>query len=141
MYTMWGQAIRQLREAGEPDGFVQRRGPLHQKIESCQALPSPITPRITWERRTTPPSGRVPAGAVRAGGRGNAPNVMAVRTTTFPPAHAERAARACQTQVLYYWRVHEGSTSGGTDAKPYVAKVRKKALADHLERTGCTANS
>ena len=41
-------------------------------------------------------------------------------------------------QVLYYWRVHEGSTSGGTDAKPYVAKAAKKALADHLERTGCT---
>jgi len=41
-------------------------------------------------------------------------------------------------QVLYYWRVHEGSTSGGTDAKPYVAKAAKKALADHLERTGRT---
>ena len=39
-------------------------------------------------------------------------------------------------QVLYYWRVHAGSTSGGTDAKPYVAKAAKKALADHLIRTG-----
>ena len=39
-------------------------------------------------------------------------------------------------QVLYYWRVHAGSTSGGTDAKPYVAKAAKKALADHLTRTG-----
>ena len=29
-----------------------------------------------------------------------------------------------------------GSTSGGTDAKPYVAKAAKKALADHLTRTG-----
>ena len=39
-------------------------------------------------------------------------------------------------QVLYYWRVHGGSTSGGTAAKPYVAKAAKKAIADHLERTG-----
>ena len=41
-------------------------------------------------------------------------------------------------QVLYYWRVHSGSTSGGTEAKPYVAAAAKKALADHLARTGCT---
>ena len=39
-------------------------------------------------------------------------------------------------QVLYYWRVHAGSTSGGTGAKPYVAAAAKKALADHLARTG-----
>ena len=41
-------------------------------------------------------------------------------------------------QVLYYWRVHAGSTSGGTEAKPYVAAAAKKALADHLARTGRT---
>ena len=41
-------------------------------------------------------------------------------------------------QVLYYWRVHAGSTSGGADAKPYVAAAAKKALADHLTRTGRT---
>ena len=41
-------------------------------------------------------------------------------------------------QVLYYWRVHAGSTSGGTEAKPYVAAAAKKALADHLSRTGCS---
>ncbi len=39
-------------------------------------------------------------------------------------------------QVLYYWRVHAGSTSGGAQAKPYVAAAAKKALADHLQRTG-----
>lgn len=39
-------------------------------------------------------------------------------------------------QVLYYWRVHANSTSGGVEAKPYVAKAAKKALADHLQRTG-----
>ena len=39
-------------------------------------------------------------------------------------------------QVLYYWRVHAASTSGGVEAKPYVALAAKKALADHLARTG-----
>ncbi len=39
-------------------------------------------------------------------------------------------------QVLYYWRVHSGSTSGGVEAKPYVAKAAKKAIAEHLQRTG-----
>ena len=38
--------------------------------------------------------------------------------------------------VLYYWRVHAASTSGGVAAKPYVAQAAKKALEQHLERTG-----
>ena len=39
-------------------------------------------------------------------------------------------------QVLYYWRVHAASTSGGTDAKPYVQAAARKAVADHLAATG-----
>ncbi len=39
-------------------------------------------------------------------------------------------------QVLYYWRVHSGSTSGGVGAKPYVSAAARKAIADHLKRTG-----
>ncbi|MGN0974780.1 MAG: glycosyltransferase [Gemmiger sp.] len=39
-------------------------------------------------------------------------------------------------QVLYYWRVHAASTSGGTGAKPYVVKAAQKAVADHLSATG-----
>lgn len=39
-------------------------------------------------------------------------------------------------QVLYYWRVHSQSTSGGVGAKPYVAKAAQKAIADHIARTG-----
>ena len=35
-------------------------------------------------------------------------------------------------QVLYYWRVHAASTSGGTAAKPYVEAAARKAVADHL---------
>ena len=45
-----------------------------------------------------------------------------------PPIHVP--------QVLYYWRVHAASTSGGVAAKPYVAAAAKKAIADHLARTG-----
>ncbi len=37
-------------------------------------------------------------------------------------------------KVLYYWRVHSGSTSGGTEAKPYVTAAAKKAIADHLQQ-------
>src|SRR5699024_11565632 len=39
-------------------------------------------------------------------------------------------------QVLYYWRVHAASTSGGTAANPYVEAAARKAAADHLAATG-----
>lgn len=39
-------------------------------------------------------------------------------------------------QVLYYWRVHAASTSGGTDAKPYVQAAARRAVSDHLAATG-----
>ncbi len=45
-----------------------------------------------------------------------------------PPVHIPR--------VLYYWRVHEASTSGGTGAKPYVAAAAKRAIDAHLARIG-----
>ena len=32
--------------------------------------------------------------------------------------------------------MHSGSTSGGVEAKPYVAKAAKKAISEHLQRTG-----
>lgn len=38
--------------------------------------------------------------------------------------------------VLYYWRIHDGSTSEGVQAKPYVTSAAKKAISDHLERKG-----
>lgn len=39
-------------------------------------------------------------------------------------------------KVLYFWRVHAGSVSGGVSAKPYTVAAAKKALSDHLERVG-----
>ncbi len=47
-----------------------------------------------------------------------------------------KAAPLHVAQVLYYWRVHAASTSGGTDAKPYVQAAARKAVADHLAATG-----
>ena len=38
--------------------------------------------------------------------------------------------------MLYYWRVHAASTSGGTAAKPYVEQAAQRAVADHLAATG-----
>ncbi len=39
-------------------------------------------------------------------------------------------------KVLYYWRVHRQSTSGGMDAKPYVTQNAINAIDAHLERKG-----
>ena len=39
-------------------------------------------------------------------------------------------------KVLYYWRVHAQSTSGGVQAKPYVTQNAIKAIDHHLERIG-----
>ncbi len=50
----------------------------------------------------------------------------------YAPVHIPR--------VLYYWRVHENSTSGGTQAKPYVITAAKRALNLHLLRTGALAD-
>jgi GT2 family glycosyltransferase len=39
-------------------------------------------------------------------------------------------------KVLYYWRIHKGSTSMQTEAKPYAIEAGRKAVAAHLERIG-----
>ncbi|MEG0762461.1 MAG: glycosyltransferase family 2 protein [Oscillospiraceae bacterium] len=47
---------------------------------------------------------------------------------------SEQAQPVHIPKVLYYWRVHEGSTSGGTSAKPYVTTAAIRAISNHLER-------
>jgi hypothetical protein len=42
-------------------------------------------------------------------------------------------------RVLYHWRVHEHSTASGVDAKPYASDAGLKAVQDHLERLGLSA--
>ena len=39
-------------------------------------------------------------------------------------------------KVLYHWRVHKGSTSMETEAKPYAIDAGKRAVEDHLRRIG-----
>ncbi len=42
-------------------------------------------------------------------------------------------------KILYYWRVHDGSTSGGTEAKPYVKSAAIRAIEEHLKRQNICA--
>lgn len=42
-------------------------------------------------------------------------------------------------RVLYHWRIHEASTAGSGDAKPYALIAAEKALNDHFARTGVAA--
>ena len=140
MYTM-GKAILQLRERGEPDGFlysdealfsksIQRPIVAHFKPDyapdyllCCNYICHlAVFQKALWDA----------VGGERPECDGSQDHDLFLRLI-------EQVGGAAHVpQVLYYWRVHEGSTSGGTDAKPYVAKAAKKALADHLERTGRT---
>lgn len=43
-------------------------------------------------------------------------------------------------KVLYHWRIHSNSTAHSLDSKPYALEVGKKALAEHLARTGVSAD-
>ena len=140
LYTM-GKAILQLRQHGEPDGFLYSDEALFTKsirrpmvahfkpdyapdyLLCCNYICHlAVFQKALWEQ----------LGGERPECDGSQDHDLFLRLLekTGGAAHVP--------QVLYYWRVHEGSTSGGTDAKPYVAKAAKKALADHLERTGRT---
>ncbi len=44
-------------------------------------------------------------------------------------------------KVLYYWRVHENSTSSGIGAKPYVTQNAISAINAHLKRKGIKAKA
>ena len=140
MYTM-GKAILQLRERGKPDGFlysdealfsksIQRPIVAHFKPDyapdyllCCNYICHLAVFRKTlWEA----------VGGERPACDGSQDHDLFLRLIELVGGAAH------VPQVLYYWRVHAGSTSGGTEAKPYVATAAKKALADHLARTGRT---
>ncbi len=40
---------------------------------------------------------------------------------------------------IYYWRVHDDSTSANVGSKPYIIDAAKEALAEHLKRVGLDA--
>ena len=37
-------------------------------------------------------------------------------------------------KVLYHWRVHQNSTAGNSDSKPYAFEIGKKVIKDHVKR-------
>ena len=140
LYTM-GKAIAQLRERGEPDGFLYSDEALFTKsiqkplvahfkpdyapdyLLCCNYICHlAVFKRELFEQ----------LGGERPECDGSQDHDLFLRLI-------EQVGGAAHVpQVLYYWRVHSGSTSGGTEAKPYVAAAAKKALADHLARTGRT---
>ena len=140
LYTM-GKAILQLRAQEKPDGFlysdealfsktIQRPIVAHFKPDyapdyllCCNYICHLAVFRKTlWEA----------VGGERPACDGSQDHDLFLRLIELVGGAAH------VPQVLYYWRVHAGSTSGGTEAKPYVAEAAKKALADHLARTGRT---
>ena len=52
----------------------------------------------------------------------------------IPPHHIHHIRR-----VLYHWRIHPGSTAAGTKVKSYAAAASRRAVAEHLQRTGVNA--
>ena len=140
LYTM-GKAVLQLRQRGEPDGFLYSDEALFSKsirrpiaahfkpdyapdyLLCCNYICHlAVFKKALWDA----------VGGERPECDGSQDHDLFLRLL-------ERTSGAAHVpQVLYYWRVHAGSTSGGTEAKPYVAAAAKKALADHLARTGRT---
>jgi glycosyltransferase involved in cell wall biosynthesis len=50
---------------------------------------------------------------------------------------SERAGRIVHIpRVLYHWRVHGGSAAGNDTAKPYAYTAARRAIEEHLKRTG-----
>ena len=138
MYTM-GKAIQLLRQQGKPDGFLYSDEALFSKsirrptvahfkpdyapdyLLCCNYICHlAVFQRALYEE----------IGGERPACDGSQDHDLFLRLI-------EQVGGAAHVpQVLYYWRVHAGSTSGGTAAKPYVAEAARKALRDHLTRTG-----
>ena len=128
MYAM-GKAVLQLREKGEPDGFLYSDEALFTKdikkpmvghfkpdyapdyLLCCNYICHlAVFKRALYEQ----------LGGERPECDGSQDHDLFLRLIE------QTGGAAHLPQVLYYWRVHAGSTSGGTDAKPYVAAAAKK---------------
>ena len=140
LYTM-GKAIAQLRAEGKPDGFLYSdealftkdiRKPLAAHFKPDYAPDYLLCCNYICHLAIFKRELYEQVGGERPECDGSQDHDLFLRLI-------EQVGGAAHVpQVLYYWRVHSGSTSGGTEAKPYVAAAAKKALADHLARTGCT---
>ena len=38
-------------------------------------------------------------------------------------------------KILYHWRVHQNSTAGNSDSKPYAFEIGKQVIKDHVKRS------
>lgn len=138
LYTM-GKAILMLRESGRPDGFLYSDEALFRS-SIARPLAGHFKPdyapdyllccnyicHLAVFRRELFDA----VGGERPECDGSQDHDLFLRIL-------ERTGGAAHVpQVLYYWRVHAASTSGGAGAKPYVAAAAKRALEDHLARTG-----
>ncbi len=140
MYSM-GKAILQLRRRGEPDGFVYSdealftkdiRRPLAAHFKPDYAPDYLLCCNYICHLAVFRRELFEQLGGERPECDGSQDHDLFLRLIEYTGGAAHLP------QVLYYWRVHSGSTSGGTEAKPYVAQAAKKALTDHLARTGRT---
>ena len=134
-----GQAILDLRAAGQPDGFLYSdealfekdiRRPLTAHFKPDYAPDYLLCCNYICHLAVFKRSLFEQLGGERSECDGSQDHDLFLRL-------AEQVGGAAHLpQVLYYWRVHAGSTSGGADAKPYVAAAARRAIADHLARTG-----
>ena len=128
MYTM-GKAIAQLRAEGKPDGFLYSDEALFtKKIEK---------PLVAHFKPDYAPDYLLCCNYIC--------HLAVFRRELFEQVGGERpecdgsqdhdlflrlieqvGGAAHVPQVLYYWRVHEGSTSGGTDAKLTLPKRQRR---------------
>lgn len=73
-------------------------------------------------------------GAFREGYDGSQDHDLVLRVT-------ERARRVVHIpQVLYHWRVVEGSAAGDQEAKPYAWEAGRRAVQSHVDRVGIAAD-
>lgn len=71
-------------------------------------------------------------GGFRTGFEGSQDWDLALRIIErVPPAHIHHIPF-----ILYHWRTIPGSTSLGVEAKPYAVQAARRALEEHLQRTG-----
>ena len=119
-----GQAILDLRAAGQPDGFLYSDEALFEK-DIRRPLTAHFKPDYAPDYLLC--CNYICHLAVCDGSQDH---------DLFLRLAEQVGGAAHLPQVLYYWRVHAGSTSGGADAKPYVAAAARRAIADHLARTG-----
>ena len=138
LYTM-GKAILQLRQRGEPDGFLYSdealftksiRRPMVAHFKPDYAPDYLLCCNYICHLAVFKKSLFDAVGGERPACDGAQDHDLFLRIIDEMQRRDPAAKPLHIPQVLYYWRVHAASTSGGTAAKPYVEKAAQKAVAD-----------